>query len=64
MKFTLSRLLKSANEMIEICLDSFTAEAIAVRFGINLARTIGGSKIEINSDSLEVVSALKEGYSS
>ena len=55
--------MADANEKIEICLDSFTAEAIAVRFGINLARTIGYNKIEINSDNLEVVSALNEGYS-
>ena len=57
------KFLAAANERIEICLDSFTAEAIAVRFGINLARTIGYNKIEINSDNLEVVSALNEGYS-
>ena len=31
---------------------------------MNLARTTGCSKIEINSDRMEVVEALKEGYSS
>ncbi|XP_073361442.1 uncharacterized protein [Aegilops tauschii subsp. strangulata] len=58
------KFLAAANERIEICLVSFTPEAIAVRFGINLARTIGCNKTEIKSDSLEVVSALNEGYSS
>ena len=31
---------------------------------MNLAHTTGCSKIEINSDRMEVVEALKEGYSS
>lgn len=48
----------------DICFDSFTVEAIAVRFGMNLARTVGCSKVKINSDSEEVVSALKDGNSS
>ncbi|KAF7100170.1 hypothetical protein CFC21_101709 [Triticum aestivum] len=49
---------------MDICFDSFTAEAIAVRFGLNLANTVGCSKIEVNSDSVEVVNALSQGYSS
>lgn len=44
--------------------DSFSAEAIAVRFGLNLAQTMGCSKIEVVSDNEEVVNALKEGGSS
>lgn len=35
----------AANQKIEICYDSFTAEALAVRFGLNLARTVGCSKL-------------------
>ncbi|KAE8799616.1 putative protease Do-like 14 [Hordeum vulgare] len=42
-----------ANGKIDICFDSFTAEAIAIRFGMNLVRTVGYSKIEINSDNIE-----------
>ncbi|KAI4993944.1 hypothetical protein ZWY2020_008257 [Hordeum vulgare] len=48
-------------EKIDICFDSFTTESIAVRFEINLARTVACSKSEINSDNVEVVEALKEG---
>ncbi|KAM3210333.1 hypothetical protein ACQJBY_064372 [Aegilops geniculata] len=42
----------------------FTTEAIAVRFGLNLANIVGCSKIEVNSDSMEVVNTLSQGYSS
>ena len=49
---------------MDICFDSFTAEAIAARFGLDLANTIGCSKIEVNSYSVEVVNALSQGYSS
>jgi hypothetical protein len=55
--------LLAANEKLDICFDSFTAEAIAVRFGMNLARTMGCSKVEICSDDVDVVEALKEGSS-
>ncbi|KAI4999787.1 hypothetical protein ZWY2020_004376 [Hordeum vulgare] len=56
--------IAAANERIDICYDSHTAEALAVRFGMNLARTIGCSKIVVNSDNLEIVETLKKGYSS
>ncbi|KAI4963568.1 hypothetical protein ZWY2020_011359 [Hordeum vulgare] len=52
------------NEKLEICHDAFTVEAIAVMFDLNLARTAGCSWIKVNSDNVEVISALKEGYSS
>src|SRR4051812_7627674 len=52
-----------ANEKIEICYDSFTAEAMAVRFGLNLAKIVGCSKIEVESDNSDVVEALTEGLS-
>ncbi|KAI4994410.1 hypothetical protein ZWY2020_029458 [Hordeum vulgare] len=53
--------IAAANERIDICFDSFTAEALAVRFGLNLARTVGCSRIVVSSDSLEIVEALKDG---
>ncbi|XBI23995.1 hypothetical protein VPH35_049137 [Triticum aestivum] len=56
--------IAAANEKMDLCFDSFTAEAIAVRFGLNLASAIGCSKIEVNSDSVEVVNALSQDYSS
>ncbi|KAE8782424.1 hypothetical protein D1007_44087 [Hordeum vulgare] len=56
--------LAAANDKIDICYDSNTAEALAVRLGLNLARTIGCSKIVVNSNNLEIVEDLKKGYSS
>ena len=56
--------IAAANEKIGICFDSFNAEALAVRFGLNLARTVGCSRIVVSSDSLEIVEALKKGNSS
>lgn len=58
------KFIVAANEKLNFCFDSFSAEAIAVGFGLNLARTVGCSKIELVSDSAEVVSALQEGTSS
>ena len=54
----------AANEKIDVCFDSFMEEAVAVRFGMNLACTVGYSKIEVNFDSVEVVAGLIDGYSS
>ena len=58
------KFIAAANKKMDLCFDLFTAEAIAVRFGLNLANTVGCSKIEVNSDSVEVVNALSQGYSS
>ncbi|KAI4963143.1 hypothetical protein ZWY2020_014169 [Hordeum vulgare] len=52
------------NEIIDICFDPFTIEALGVRFGLNLARTVGCSRIMVSSGSLEIVEALKNGNSS
>ncbi|KAI4979955.1 hypothetical protein ZWY2020_016708 [Hordeum vulgare] len=49
---------------MDLCFDSFTAEAVAVRFGLNLCNTVGCGKIEANLDSVKVVNALSQGYSS
>ncbi|KAI5016861.1 hypothetical protein ZWY2020_037239 [Hordeum vulgare] len=56
--------IAAANERIDICFDSITAEALAVRFGLNLARTVGCSRIVVSSDNLDIVEALKNGNSS
>ena len=58
------KFIAAANKKMDLCFDLFTAEAIAVRFGLNLANTVGCSKIEVTSDSVEVVNALSQGYSS
>ena len=58
------KFIAAANERKDICYDSFTTEALTVRFGLNLARTVGCNKVVINSDSLKVVEALRDGNSS
>ncbi|KAI4990167.1 hypothetical protein ZWY2020_038530 [Hordeum vulgare] len=42
---------------MDLCFDSFTIEALAVRFGLNLCNTIRCSKVEVNLDSVEVVAS-------
>ena len=58
------RFIAAANEKLDTCFDSFIAEAIAVRFGMNFARTMGCSKVEICSDNVVDIEALKDGSSS
>ena len=58
------KFIAAANERLNFCYDSFSAEATAVRFRLNLAHKVGCSKIVVVSDNEEVVIALKEGFSS
>ena len=37
------------------------AEALALRFGLNLATTVGCNRIEVNSDSIELIETMKNG---
>lgn len=48
------KFVAAANERLNFCYDPFSAEAIAVRFGLNLAKMMGCSKIEVMSDNVEV----------
>ena len=45
------KIIVAANERLNFCYDSFSAEANAVTFGLNLAQTVGCSKIEVVSDN-------------
>ena len=58
------KFIVAANEKTDLCFDSFTTQAIAVRFGMNLTCIVGCSKIQVNSGSVEVVAALIDGYPS
>ena len=42
----------------------FIAKVITVKFRLNLARIVGCSKVELESDNVGVVSTLQEGRSS
>ena len=44
--------IATANEKIDLCFDSFTAEAVAGRFEMNLTHTVGWSK---NGDQFLIV---------
>ena len=55
------KFIPEANEKVHFCFDSFSAVAIAVRFGLNLARIVGCSKIEVMSDNAELVASLQDG---
>lgn len=58
------KFIAAAKERLNFWYDSFTVEAIVVRFGLNLAQTVGCSKIEVVSDNEGVFNDLKEGFSS
>ena len=44
------KFIEAANEKMSVCFDAFTPEGTAVRFGLNLARTVGCNKLELESD--------------
>ena len=41
------KFVAAANERLNFCYDQFSAEAIAVKFGLNLAKMMGCSEIEV-----------------
>lgn len=58
------KFIAATNERLNFCYDPFSVEAISVRFGLNLAKLVGCSKVEVVSDNTEVIAALHEGSSS
>ncbi|XBI48054.1 hypothetical protein VPH35_111878 [Triticum aestivum] len=55
------KFIAAGNGKIEWCGDALMAEAMALRFGLNLATTVGCNRIEVNSDNVEVIEAMKNG---
>lgn len=55
--------IAAASEKIELCSDVFMVEAMALRFGLNLAQTVGCNLLVIKSDNIDVVSLMQEGRS-
>lgn len=53
--------INAGNWKIDFCHDVLSAEAIALRYGLSLAQTIGCNKVIINSDNLEVVNMMNNG---
>lgn len=55
------KFLAVGNNFAGVCIDVFIAEALALWFGLNLARSFGCNKLIINSDSSDVISAMQTG---
>ncbi|KAE8787929.1 Mitochondrial outer membrane porin [Hordeum vulgare] len=49
------------NNNVEDCVDALMAEATALRFGVNLARSFGCSRLIINSDNSDVIATMQDG---
>lgn len=49
----------AGNGKIEWCGDALMAEVMALLFGLNLATTVGCNRIEVNSNSIEVIETMK-----
>lgn len=58
------KFIAAANEKLDVCHDAFTAEAISLRFGLNLARNTGCNRLQINSDNMDVITTMQAGSSS
>lgn len=56
--------IAAANKKLDSCVDAFTTEAVSLRFGLNLARTMSCNKIEVNSDNLDMITTMHDGSSS
>lgn len=55
------KFLAASNNRAGDCLDVFMAEALALRFGLNLASFVGCTRLIINSDSMDVIAAMQDG---
>ncbi|XBI18560.1 hypothetical protein VPH35_060309 [Triticum aestivum] len=49
------------NWRIQYCADALTAEAVALRFGLQLAQKTGCNRLIINSDNMEVIDTMNNG---
>ncbi|KAE8785137.1 Mitochondrial outer membrane porin [Hordeum vulgare] len=49
------KFIATSNSVIGVCLDVFMAEALAFRFGLNLATSVGYNTLILNSDNTDVI---------
>lgn len=56
--------IAASNNVVGVCMDVFMAEALALRFGLNLATSVGCNKLIINSDNTDLISAMQDGGNS
>ena len=55
------RFIAGGNGKIDYCADVLMAEALALKFGLNLAQRAGCNRLIINSDNLEVIETMQDG---
>ena len=55
------KFLAAGNNVAGECMDVFMAEALALRFGLNLAQNYGCSRLVIMSDNSDVIQAMQDG---
>ena len=48
-------LIVFGNKLIESCYDPLCAEALALKFGLQLSSSVGCNRLVVNSDSLELM---------
>ncbi|KAL2899047.1 GTP 3' 8-cyclase 2 [Bienertia sinuspersici] len=51
----------AAVKRVQACLQPIMAEALAAKYGVMAARSLGFNKIEVECDALYVVKAIKRG---
>ena len=58
------KFLAAGNNRAGDCMDVFMAEALALRFGMHLASSVGCTRVIVNSDSMDVITAKDGGITS
>lgn len=54
-------LIAAGNSNIEVCGDALKAETLALRYGLELAQTMGCNTLIVNSDNMDVINTMSEG---
>ena len=55
------RFIAGGNGRIDYCADVLMVEALALKFGLNLAQRAGCNRLIINSNNLEVIETMQDG---
>ncbi|KAE8786510.1 hypothetical protein D1007_39664 [Hordeum vulgare] len=58
------KFIAASNYVVDVCFDMFKAEALALRFGLNLAMSVGCNKLIVNPDNTDVIASMQEGGNS
>ncbi|KAE8795187.1 hypothetical protein D1007_29920 [Hordeum vulgare] len=58
------KFIATSKYVIDVCLDVFMAEALALRYGLNLAMSVDCNKLIVNSDNTNVIDSMQEGGNS